>query len=134
MAVVRVLPASSESAVDEKHDKRDLRGQVVSLMMRKSDSQIQEYCVGGDSQYTPMRRGLNGLHPDVQRQRGRLEQSVQIYVVGIPAIRLDGMLSNSCQCSMCHEGGGKVLDVRFQESKEATGLIRGFWERVWANE
>lgn len=40
MAVVRVLPASSESAVDENHDWLDLRVQVVSLMMREIDSQI----------------------------------------------------------------------------------------------
>lgn len=78
MAVLRVLPASSESAVDDNHADLDLRVQVVSLMVRASDSQMQGCFVVGDSQYTPLRRGCNGLRPDVQRQRGRLEQSVQI--------------------------------------------------------
>lgn len=68
MAVLRVLPASSESAVDESHDERDLRVLAVSLMMRENDSQIPGYCVGGDSQYTPLMRGCNGLGSDVQRQ------------------------------------------------------------------
>ena len=41
MAVVRVLPANSESAVDDSHDELDLPQQVVSFIMRGRKSKVQ---------------------------------------------------------------------------------------------
>ena len=40
MAVVRVLPANNESAVDCSHDELDLLLQVMGLMMRDKGSDI----------------------------------------------------------------------------------------------
>lgn len=40
MAVVRLLPANSESAVVDSHDKHDLPLQVVSLMMCEKRSNV----------------------------------------------------------------------------------------------
>ena len=49
MAVVRVLPANSESAVVDSHEERDLSVLEVSLMMSESVSKVPDVLmtVGG---------------------------------------------------------------------------------------
>ena len=59
MAAVRVLPANSESAVDDSHDQLDLPQQVVSLIMREINSKAHG-SLAGDRRYTQLRRGYDG--------------------------------------------------------------------------
>ena len=59
MAAVKVLPANSESAVDDSHDELDLPQQVVSLIMRGRKSKAQGL-LGGDERYRQLRRGFDG--------------------------------------------------------------------------
>ena len=111
MAAVKVLPANSESAVDDSHDELDLPQQVVSLIMRGGKSKAQGL-LGGDKRYRQLRRGFDGraTWPRPSTPMRRALESVPMYAVVIPPMRLYDMISNSCQVQSLR-GGGQETDV-----------------------
>ena len=60
MAVVRVLPAKSESSVVDSHDEHDLPRQGVSLIICDDILDVPELFVDGGCRYTRWRRGCDG--------------------------------------------------------------------------